>query len=288
MTTQAIEAAEYIQKIRPNFTPRLAIVLGSGLGGLVDQLTDVELIPYECLPGFHKPAVAGHGGMVWLGYWMGVPLVCFQGRAHFYEGIDRSVVQTMVRTAKWLGADTWIATNAAGSLDPAVTPGQLVVIRDHLNFQGSNPLVGPNDDRFGPRFVSMDAAYDAEYRERLQAIAAEERLTLREGVYAAVLGPMFETPAEIRAFRLLGADLVGMSTVGEVITARHCGMRVTAISVVTNLAAGLNSEPLSHEETLAGAALGTEQLLRVMRAFVVTFQEGEARCNKKVLHGFGA
>jgi inosine/guanosine/xanthosine phosphorylase family protein len=248
--------------------PRLGLVLGSGLGGLADAVQDATAIPYAELPGFPVGSVAGHAGRLVLGTLEGTPVVVLQGRAHLYEGIPAADVAVPIRTVQALGAESIVLTNAAGSIDPSAKPGAIMALTDHINFTGLNPLVGPNDDALGPRFVGLGDAYDLDLRKALHLAAQSEGVELHEGVYLAVLGPSFETPAEIRAFRTLGADAVGMSTVPEVIVARHCGLRVAAVSAITNLAEGLGDEPLSHEHTLKNAAVAAEDLQRVLRRFV--------------------
>jgi xanthosine phosphorylase len=247
--------------------PRLAIVLGSGLGGVADAVSDPLAIPYTELPDFPVGGVAGHHGRLVLGTLGPTPVAVMQGRAHLYEGFDPRALAVPPRTMKALGVETLLLTNAAGSLRADIGPGRLVALSDHINMMGLNPLVGANDDTIGPRFVGMDLAYDPALRTALQASAATLDIALDEGVYVAVTGPSFETPAEIRAFATLGADLVGMSTVPESIVARHCGLRVAAISCVTNLAAGMSDAPLTHEHTLAGAQRGADDLRRLLVRF---------------------
>jgi purine-nucleoside phosphorylase len=248
--------------------PRIGIVLGSGLGAVADAVDDPRVIPYEELPGFPRPSVEGHAGRAVLGDLEGVPVAVLQGRQHLYEDPPRETISTPVRALRAAGADTLVLTNAAGSLREEVGPGSLMAITDHINLTGSNPLEGPNDDAIGPRFPSLRDAYDPELRATLHATADELGIPLADGVYLAVSGPSFETAAEIRAFRTLGADAVGMSTVHETILARHAGLRVTAISTITNLAEGLSSEPLSHEQTLRDAQRAAGALGRLLTAFV--------------------
>jgi xanthosine phosphorylase len=248
--------------------PRLGLVLGSGLGALADAVEDAVAIPYADLPGFPVGSVAGHAGRLVLGMLAGTPVVVLQGRAHLYEGIPAADLAVPVRTVRALGAEAIVLTNAAGSLRGEIGPGRLMALTDHINLMGSNPLAGPNDDELGPRFVGLGDAYDDELRARLHAAAEAEGVELADGVYLAVAGPSFETPAEIRAFRVLGADAVGMSTVPEVIVARHCGLRVAAVSAITNLAEGLGDEVLSHEQTLANAAVASADLQRLLARFV--------------------
>lgn len=262
------QAATYIQEKKPGFKPKMGLVLGSGLGGLADELTDRTVIAYTELPGFPESKVAGHAGKLVLGYLAGVPIACLQGRVHYYEGAAHEKIKTLVRTLKLIGCEILFATNAAGSLRPEVGPGEIMAISDHINFQGLNPLIGPNDEAFGPRFVSMDAVYDKGLRTKLQVAAKAEGFALSEGVYLATLGPMFETPAEIRAFRVLGADLVGMSTVSEVTVARHCGLSVVAVSAICNFAAGMSDEIISHEGTLHFAGLAASRMIQLIKGFL--------------------
>ncbi|HWH94104.1 MAG TPA: purine-nucleoside phosphorylase [Baekduia sp.] len=252
-------------------TPRLALVLGSGLGGLADAVQDATAIPYAELPGFPVGSVAGHAGRLVLGTLAGTPVVVLQGRAHLYEGIPASDLAIPIRTVRALGAEAIVLTNAAGSLNADVGPGRLMALTDHINLMGANPLAGPNDDGLGPRFVGLGDAYDLDLRRALHHAAQAEGVHLDEGVYLAVAGPSFETPAEIRAFKILGADAVGMSTVPEVIVARHCGLRVAAVSAITNLAEGMGDEVLSHEHTLASAAIAAKDLQRVLSRFVADY-----------------
>ena len=250
---------------RPGFIPRAGLILGSGLGGLADAIGNASALDYAELPGFPRSSVAGHAGRLVLGELAGVPVACLQGRVHLYEGLPPQDVNILPRTLRALGCELLILTNAAGSLRPDLVPGTVVLIEDHINLLGRNPLVGANDPAVGPRFPDLTEVYDGELRARLRQVAARLGIALPGGIYLATLGPSFETPAEIRAFRVLGADLVGMSTVPEAISARHCGLKVVGLSIVTNLAAGLAPHPLSHEETLtqaAGAAMAVERLLR--------------------------
>jgi xanthosine phosphorylase len=264
----ARDAAAAVQERAPGFAPRIGLVLGSGLGAVADDLEDPVTIPYAELPGFRAGTVAGHAGALALGVLEGVPVAILRGRSHVYEGIDAAAITTPVRTLKLLGAESLLLTNASGSLRKEVGPGSLVALSDHINLMGFHPLVGPNDDDVGPRFPSLRDAYDPELRARLHAAAEKLGTPLHEGVYLALSGPSFETPAEIRAFRTLGADLVGMSTVPEVIAARHAGLRVAAVSVVTNLAEGMSDMALSHEQTLAEGERGAAGLRPLLREWV--------------------
>jgi len=253
---------------RSGVAPRVGIVLGSGLGALIEEVEAPVTVPYTQLEGFPVGGVAGHAQAVTLGTLAGVPVALFAGRAHLYEGTDPAAIRVPIRTLRALGAEILVLTNAAGSLRPDVGPGQLMLITDHINLTGTNPLVGPNDEAIGPRFVPMGDAYDAQLRAQLHAAAASAGVPLSEGVYLAVSGPSFETAAEIRSFRVLGADAVGMSTVHETIVARHAGLRVAAVSVITNLAEGMSDEVLSHEGTLAAAATAATDLKRLLHGFL--------------------
>jgi len=244
-----VSAAERIRR----FAPHAGIILGSGLRAVAERIEVAEAIPYAELSGFPVPTVAGHGGRLLLGNLGGLPVACLEGRAHYYETGDLAAMSVPIRSLRGAGAQILILTNAAGSLRREVGPGRLLLVTDHINLMPGNPLVGPNDERIGPRFPSMRNAYDPDLGQLLREAAASRGLPLAEGVYAACSGPSFETPAEIRMMRHLGADAVGMSTVPEAILARHCGLRVAAVSVITNLAEGLTEESPSHAHTLAMA-----------------------------------
>jgi xanthosine phosphorylase len=243
-------------------------VLGSGLGAVADAVEDAAVIGYEQLPGFPRPTVEGHAGQVVLGTVAGVSVAVLQGRAHLYEGRDVDELIAPVRTLAAAGVEVLVLTNAAGSLREEVGPGSLMAITDHINMTGVNALMGPNDESIGPRFPSLRDAYDPLLLDSLRAAAAEIDVPLAEGVYLAVTGPSFETPAEIRAYRVMGADAVGMSTVQETIVARHCGLRVAGVSVITNLAEGMSDTPLSHEQTLRDAQRAAGDLARLLLAFI--------------------
>ena len=254
-----------IRERAPNLTPQLGLILGSGLGGLAEKIEQPVIIAYDHLPGFPKPSVEGHSGRLVLGQIEGLPIACLQGRVHLYEGGPASAIKLPVRVLKALGCKTLIVTNAAGSLRSEIGPGSVVLIEDHINMLGANPLIGPNEPDAGPRFPDMTEAYSKAWRNRIQAVAKRAGVELPTGVYLATPGPSFETPAEIRAFKALGADLVGMSTVPEVIVARHAGMDVIGFSIVTNLAAGMSGTSLSHEETLSEASAAGTKLERLLR-----------------------
>jgi xanthosine phosphorylase len=254
---------------RPGFRPRVAIVLGSGLGQVAERIEEATRISYADLPGFPVPTVAGHAGSLVLGRLAGADVLCLNGRVHAYEGGDGAArLKVLVRTVKEMGVEALVLTNAAGSLRTEVGPGSLVLIRDHINMLGFNPLQGPNDEAWGPRFFSMRDAYDPELAARFHAAARAAGVPLPDGVYLAYPGPNFETPAEIRAFRTLGADLVGMSTVPEVLVARHCGLKVAALSAVTNLAEGMSAVTPSHAETLEQGAKIARSLETLILAFL--------------------
>jgi xanthosine phosphorylase len=260
-------ALDVIRERAPGFQPTLGIILGSGLGAVADALEQPVAIPYGDLPGFPQPGVAGHAGSLSLGTLSGLPVAILQGRRHVYESGDATGMRLPVRSLKAAGTRALLATNAAGSLRPEVGPGSLMAISDHINLLGVNPLTGPNDEDVGPRFPSLQDAYDPELRQMLHRAADELGIALADGVYLATAGPSFETPAEIRAFRTLGADAVGMSTVPEVILARHAGLKVAAVSAITNLAEGMGGEALSHEQTLRYAATAAEDLTRLIIEF---------------------
>ena len=261
------EAAAVMHE-RSGLRPRVGVVLGSGLGAVADAVAELTTIDYGELPGFPRPGVAGHGGKAVLGRIGDEPVAVLQGRAHLYEGGDLDEIRTPVRALRAAGAEILVLTNAAGSLRPEVGPGQLMLISDHVNMSGVNVLAGPNDEEIGPRFPSMRDAYDPELRDRLHAAADELGTKLAEGIYLAVSGPTFETPAEIRAFATLGADAVGMSTVHETAVARHCGLRVAAISAISNFAEGMSDVQLSHEQTLRDAQRAAEDLAPLLVRFV--------------------
>jgi xanthosine phosphorylase len=248
--------------------PRVGIVLGSGLGGVADAVSDAVVVSYEELPGFPQPTVRGHAGRALLGRISGVPVAVFQGRAHLYEGGDPEALRAPVRALRGAGAEILVLTNAAGSLRREVGPGQLMAITDHINLTGFNALIGPNDEALGPRFPSLRDAYDPALLAFMREAAGDLGVALAEGVYLAVSGPSFETPAEIRAFGILGADAVGMSTVHEATVARHCGLRVAAISAITNLAEGMGDVALSHEQTLRDAERASGDLTRLLLGFI--------------------
>lgn len=256
-------ALSYLRE-RITRAPSAILVLGSGLGGLADEIQDPVRIPYEEIPGFPRSTVAGHAGALVAGILEGVEVVAMQGRFHLYEGWDPEVVALPMRVLASLGASVALLTNAAGGLRPGMKPGDLMLISDHLNLTGRNPLVGPQVPG-EVRFPDMTEAYDASLRSAAREVAREQGVALEEGVYAALLGPSYETPAEIRMLSRLGADAVGMSTVPEVIVARAIGIRVLGISCITNVAAGLGEDPLSHEEVMEVGAGVRDRLAGLVR-----------------------
>jgi inosine/guanosine/xanthosine phosphorylase family protein len=246
----------------------IGIVLGSGLGAVADAVQNPVVTPYTELPGFPQPTVAGHAGQLTRGTIAGREVVIFQGRAHLYEGGPVSELTAPIRWLRAQGADTLVLTNAAGSLVPEVGPASLMAITDHINLTGVSILRGPNDDSIGPRFPAMRDAYDPGLLTLLRDAAAATGVSLAEGVYCGWMGPAFETPAEIRAIGVLGADAVGMSTVHETVIARHCGLKVAAVSAITNLAEGLSDVKLSHEQTLAAATQASGDLTTLLLDFI--------------------
>ncbi|HUK47637.1 MAG TPA: purine-nucleoside phosphorylase, partial [Terriglobales bacterium] len=248
--------------------PRIGLVLGSGLGSFADELSDAVRIPYTTIPHFPRSTAIGHAGQMVVGYVERVPVIAMQGRVHLYEGYSAQQVAFPVRVFGRMGIRAVIFTNAAGGINLEYKQGALVLIGDHINLQGQNPLIGPNDDRFGERFPDMTHAYSKKYRELAQTAANKLGKTLNEGVYAALAGPSYETPAEIRYLRAIGADLVGMSTVPEVIAARHMGINVLAISCVTNMAAGILDKPLSSEEVFETAERVRGDFVAMLRGVI--------------------
>jgi purine-nucleoside phosphorylase len=247
----------------------VAVILGSGLATAADRLADARSVAYAALPYFPEPTVAGHPGRMLCGRWGDKKVLIFCGRVHAYEGYPAAEIAFPVRVAATLGVQTMIVTNVSGGIEPSYAVGEIVAIRDHINLSGSSPLVGPNDERLGPRFIDMGEPYAPALRG-LAASVTQERFgaPLREGVYVAMPGPSYETPAEVRMLRILGADLVGMSTVHEVIAARHAGLAVLGLSMVANPAAGIQSAPLVHEDVTAAAAAGAARMGELLEAVV--------------------
>ncbi len=260
---QIQEAVRAIQA-RSGLRPEVGLILGSGLGAVAQELTDAVRIPYGEIPHFHATAVEGHSGHVLLGRMKGVPTVILQGRFHFYEGYSMQSVALPTRVICALGAHTLLLTNAAGGINTRFRPGDLMIIEDHINLMGDNPLKGPNLAQLGPRFPDLSEAYSRECVRELEAAAVAEEIPVHHGVYAGVLGPTYETPAEVRMLRTMGADAVGMSTVPETIAANHLGVRVSGVSLITNLAAGLSPQKLTHEEVMANSKAGVARLTKLI------------------------
>ena len=248
--------------------PSMAVVLGSGLGGFADELTDAVQIPYSDIPGWPRSTAVGHAGKLVFGELEGVNLAVLAGRAHLYEGYAPARVTYAMRMMHLLGVKSVVLTNAAGGINLDYGQGALVMISDHINLQGVNPLAGANEEEFGPRFPDMSEAYSAQYRRVARGAASELGIDLKEGVYAAMLGPSYETPAEIRFLRTIGADLVGMSTVAETIVCNHMGMKVLAISCVTNMAAGILPHRINHEEVLETGERVRETFVRLLKCVI--------------------
>jgi purine-nucleoside phosphorylase len=263
-----LAAGAKVVRERVSLEPRVALVLGSGLGGFADEIESPTHIPYEEIPGIPSSAVVGHAGRLVVGRAEGVPVVAMQGRVHLYEGHDPNDIVFGVRLMRTLGAEILVITNAAGGVDPSFAAGALMIIEDHLNLTGQNCLVGPNDDDLGPRFPDMTRAYDRELGEIADAVAREKGFALERGVYAGLLGPTYETPAEVRMVRALGAHAVGMSTVLEVIAARHMGQRVLGLSCITNMAAGITGAALSHDEVKETAERVREEFVALLRGVI--------------------
>jgi purine-nucleoside phosphorylase len=271
------EAADYIAT-QSHYQPRVGLILGSGLNPLASAVQDADIIPYDQIPHFPRPTVEGHAGRLVLGYLEDIPVAVMQGRVHFYEGYPMQQVVFPVRVMQVMGIETLIVTNAAGGLDPSFQPGELMLITDHINFigmAGNHPLFGPNDPTFGPRFPDMSQAYDPELRRLAQEVAEEQDIPLRRGVYAGLAGPSFETPAEIRFLRLVGADAVGMSTVTEVTIARHGGMRVLGVSGISNVAIvePTAGQEATHEEVLAAGQQIVPRLTALVRGVLARMRE---------------
>ncbi len=268
-------AAAYVAG-RTDLRPRIGLILGSGLGDLAEQMTEAVAVPYGEIPHLPHSTVMGHKGRLIAGKLAGVPVWAMQGRIHYYEGYSMLEVVRPVRVLRELGVATLIVTNAAGGLNPAFRPGDLMLITDHINLFGANPLLGPNEDAFGPRFPDMTYAYDPELRAVARSVAEREGVSVQEGVYMGLSGPTYETPAEIRAFRTLGADAVGMSTVPEVIAARHMGVRVLGISCISNMAAGMLPQPLNHIEVMETTARVAREFVRLIKGVVAALGEEDA------------
>lgn len=262
------QTANYIKHALKLQNPKTAVILGSGLSGFASVLDNVTSVAYKDIPDFPQSTVSGHKGQLLRGFLGDKEILCLNGRFHLYEGHAPTVIAKVIHILKELGVKRLLVTNAAGSLNKKLVPGSLMLITDHINFSGKNPLVGTNDDNYGPRFPAMNNAYTLKLRQKCQEIAKKQQIELKEGVYLMVLGPNFETAAEVRAFGILGADAVGMSTVPEVIAAAHCAMDVMGISVITNFAAGLMDNTPSHQETLTEADKASAHLTKLLTEFI--------------------
>jgi len=270
-STGLYERAEHATRVirsRISVEPRIALVLGSGLGGFADDFEEAVGIPYEDIPGFVRSTAQGHAGRLVVGKIDSVPVLAMQGRVHYYEGYSLEEVTFAVRTFGLLGVKTLVLTNAAGGINVQLTQGALMVISDHLNLMGVNPLRGANDERFGPRFPDMSAVYSHELQELVINEAKAIGVEVRRGIYGALSGPSYETPAEIHLLRNLGADAVGMSTVPEAIVARHMGLEVLGISCITNMAAGISDEPINHEEVMETGNRVRETFAELLRRVI--------------------
>lgn len=261
------EAANYIRS-KSSVAPKIGLILGSGLGVLADHIEEAVSIAYKDIPYFPQSTVEGHAGELLIGTVQGAPVVLMKGRFHMYEGYGPELTAFPVRVMKALGVAKLLVTNAAGGINTSYKPGDLMLISDHINMTGRNPLAGPNDAEQGPRFPDMSEAYNRKLREIAKQVAKEKEVPLQEGVYVGLLGPSYETPAEIRMFRTLGADAVGMSTVSEVIVARHAGIEVLGISCISNMAAGILDQPLSHEEVIETTDRVREKFLNLVLGII--------------------
>lgn len=269
MSDTMADVMQVIGRYAPKgFIPKVGMILGSGLSSLAEQISNPVSIPYQAIPGLPSGAVAGHASLLVMGSLNGVPVVCLRGRLHLYEGVSYEAIRILVRIVKKMGANVFVVTCAAGSMREEVGPGDLMMITDHINFHPGNPLVGPNDETIGPRFIGMEDAYDAGLQEMLLAAAQQLTIPLHKGIYISTLGPSYETPAEIRAYKQWGADAVGMSVVPEVILARHCGMRVACVAAITNAAAGLSKEKVTHEGTLHFGEIASRKMVKLLSEFI--------------------
>ena len=275
--TRAESAAAFVLS-QTALRPKIGLVLGSGLGAFADDFSDAVRIPYAQIPSFPRSTAIGHAGQLVIGKCGGVSVAVMQGRVHLYEGYSAQEVAFPIRVFGRMGIRALILTNAAGGINLDYEQGALVIVRDHINLQGQNPLAGASDERWGPRFPDMTYVYSKRYREIALEEAAKLSIPPREGVYAGLLGPSYETPAEIRSLRAIGADLVGRSTVPEAIAARHMGINILAISCITNMAAGILDEPLNHEEVLETGRRVTGQLVSLLRAVLPRISTDLVRC----------
>ncbi len=261
---------EAVKKLAPlcGESCKIGLILGSGLGGYAERLENIRTLNYSEIEGFPQSHVPGHKGRFVVGELFGKTVICMQGRVHYYEGYPQSELALSVRVMKRLGVEKLLLTNASGGVNLSFSPGDLMLISDHINFSGSNPLIGPNDDSFGTRFPDQGNVYDKELRTEVRKVAAQEGIALQEGVYMMFSGPTFESPAEIVMARTVGASAVGMSTVPEAIAARHCGIKTVGISLITNMAAGILDQTLTHEEVQEAASAASEKFTRLVDRIV--------------------
>lgn len=272
---QVVEAANFL-KGKYTKSPRIGLILGSGLGVLADEIENPVKIPYEEIPNFPVSTVEGHAGQLVIGNLSGKEVVVMQGRFHYYEGYPFNQVTFPVKVMKELGVQTVVVTNAAGGVNQSFEPGDLMIISDHINNMGSNPLIGPNDSKFGARFPDMSEAYSKELRTLARDVASKLNIRIREGVYVGNTGPSYETPAEVRMIRTIGGDAVGMSTVPEVIVARHAGLKVLGISCISNMAAGILDQPLTHDEVIETTEKVRADFLKFVKEIVNQIKVGES------------
>lgn len=260
-------ASDFI-KSKTKYTPELGLILGSGLGAIADKIENAEYYPYESLPNFPVSTVSGHAGRLVIGTFQGKQVVAMQGRFHFYEGYEMNDVTFPVRVMKLLGVKTLIVTNAAGAVNTSYKAGDLMLISDHINLSGRNPLIGKNLDEFGTRFPDMSNAYNKDLRTKVRTIAKNLDIKLQEGVYCMFSGPTYETPAEVKMARILGGDAAGMSTAPEVVVANHCGIKVLGVSCMTNMAAGILEQPLTHQEVMETSEMVRETFIKLMTTII--------------------
>lgn len=272
---QIVEAANFL-KGKYTKSPRIGLILGSGLGVLADEIENPVKIPYEEIPNFPVSTVEGHAGQLVIGNLSGKEVVVMQGRFHYYEGYPFNQVTFPVKVIKELGVQTVVVTNAAGGVNQSFEPGDLMIISDHINNMGSNPLIGPNDSKFGARFPDMSEAYSKELRTLARDVASKLNIRIQEGVYVGNTGPSYETPAEVRMIRTIGGDAVGMSTVPEVIVARHAGLKVLGISCISNMAAGILDQPLTHDEVIETTEKVRADFLKFVKEIVNQIKVGES------------
>ena len=268
MNSRAYDLFEQIKKKLGNRSPQIAIILGSGLGGFADKITNPLYISYSEIDGFPVSTVSGHQGQLISGQISGKEVLCMQGRVHLYEGYQPSAIADIIKSFKLLGITSLIVTNAAGSLRQDMPPGSLMLITDHINISGFNPLIGTNDENFGPRFPNMNNVYTKKYQDLISSIAQENNINLYKGVYCMLSGPAFETPAEVKVCQIIGADANGMSTVPETMTACYCGINVLGISAITNYCTGISGGNPSHSETLENAAKCSQNMTQLVTKFI--------------------